>query len=139
MIVIIKHFPNQLSPIFCAGDIACEKAGELANIAIEKMKSNNLLHEMDPVKVIDKYFRHAELISDAKSCTYYELKKHAANSAYDLHPNPIIPENILCNKCSTPIVAKNKQTNKDVCPNPNCINYNEDVIKRLKYIDRYID
>lgn len=77
MIVIIKHFANKLSPVFCAGDVACEKGGELSNVAVEKMKSNNLLHELDPVKVIDKYFRHAEIISDAKSCTYYELKKIA--------------------------------------------------------------
>lgn len=77
MKLIIKQpiAKNEWSTIFCVGDNACEKAGTLSNIALEKMRSEGMILEMEHTKVIEDHFRHVPLMEDVKSHNYLEIKK----------------------------------------------------------------
>lgn len=66
---------KEWSTVFCVGTNACEKGGQLSNTVLEKMRSDGIIQEIDPVKVIDNYFKHVELITHVKSHNYYEIIK----------------------------------------------------------------
>lgn len=77
MRMIIKQFTGQniWSDVFCVGTIACERGGQLSNTVLEKMKSENIIQEVDATEIIELFFKHIPLISEVQKCKYYEIKK----------------------------------------------------------------
>ena len=77
MRMIIKQFigQNTWSDVFCVGTNACERGGQISNTVFEKMKSENMIREVDATEVIELFFRHVALISEVQKCKYYEIKK----------------------------------------------------------------
>lgn len=77
MKAIIKKYigKNAWSDIFCVGDVACEKGGNISHGVFEKMKSEQVIQEIDGAKLIEDYFRHKELLTDVKDCQYFQIKK----------------------------------------------------------------
>lgn len=115
MRLIVKQFitKKEWSTIFCVGDNACEKGGALSNTVLEKMKSHNMIHEVDGLEIIDLWHRHAALTNEVQNCRYYELKKIEAPQL-DQTPVPIVQipvpydPNVLCDKCGHTGIPKNK-------------------------------
>lgn len=77
MRTIIKHYTGEKfwSTIYVVGDIACEAGGFLSNTIFEKMRSQNVLQEIDSVEIIELFWTHVPLITDVQRCKYYEIKK----------------------------------------------------------------
>lgn len=76
MRIIIKQFTGQniWSDVFCVGALACEKGGQLSNTVLEKMKSENIIQEIDSLEIIELFWKHAELTNEVQKCKYYEIK-----------------------------------------------------------------
>lgn len=76
MKLIIKKYigKNAWSDIYCVGDIACEKGGNISHAVFEKMKSEQVIHEIDGTKLIEDHYRHKELLTDVKDCQYFQIK-----------------------------------------------------------------
>lgn len=74
--IIIKYNPDSKSwsPIFIVSDTSCESAGFIFEPVFEKLQSEMALKEIDSLEIIELFFRHTSLISDVKSCKYYEIK-----------------------------------------------------------------
>lgn len=49
--------------------------GFISNTTFDHLQKENLLHEVDAIEIIEKYFKCAALIADAKSYKYFEVKK----------------------------------------------------------------
>lgn len=77
MRIIIKQFTGQntWSDVFCVGAVACERGGQLSNTVLEKMKSDNIIKEVDATEIIELFFKHHALINEVQKCKYYEIKK----------------------------------------------------------------
>lgn len=74
--IIIKYNPDSKSwsPIYLVTDTGCESAGFIFEPVFEKLKSEMALKEIDSVEIIELFFKHVSLISDVKSCKYFEIK-----------------------------------------------------------------
>lgn len=77
MRIIIKQFTGQntWSDVFCVGSIACERGGQLSNTVLEKMKSKNIIQEIDSLEIIELFWKHEELTNEVQKCKYYEIIK----------------------------------------------------------------
>lgn len=112
MRLIIKQslVKKEWSTVFCVGDKACEKGGELSNSVLEKMKSQNLIQEVDGVQLIESFYQHAALTNEVQNCMYYEIVKIGIDQLNPPQgtPLPAPDPNILCDKCDHKGVPKGK-------------------------------
>lgn len=81
MRLIIKQFTGQKisSTIFCVGTNACEEGGTLSNTVFEKMRSENIIQEIDSLEIIELFWKHAALTNEVQKCKYYEITKTNKN------------------------------------------------------------
>lgn len=75
MRVIIKKLVGEAawSTIFCVGTIACEEGGQLSNTVLEKMRSQNIIREIDGLEIIEIFHHHKPLMEGHDKCKYYEI------------------------------------------------------------------
>lgn len=73
MRLIIKQFTGQViwSQIFCVGTHACTEGGQLSNTVLEKMRSENLIREVDGLEIIEIFHHHEELMKEQQKCKFY--------------------------------------------------------------------
>lgn len=86
---------NEWATIFCVGDNACEKGGQISNAALEKMRSQEIIQVMDPDKLIDKHPKHEELIADSESHHYLGI---GSDEKYPAIP-AIYKIELYCDNC----------------------------------------
>lgn len=66
---------KEWSTVFCVGDNACEKGGQLSNTVLEKMRSDGIIREIDHESLFEDNFKHEELLHNAKSHNYLKIIK----------------------------------------------------------------
>lgn len=76
---ILKINPNRKIPvpmlfIFNGSHCAAQEVGPVKREYYEMLIKQKKLPEIDTVKIIEKYYKHAEMMRDVKDCNYYELK-----------------------------------------------------------------
>lgn len=108
MRVIIKKLVGEQawSTMFCVGTIACEEGGQLSNTVLEKMKSHNIIREIDGLEIIEIFHHHKPLMEEHDKCKYYEI----LNPSIPVNaPVPVVidPEQ-TCLECGHKALPKNK-------------------------------